>query len=110
MDKTRMRCGLRQQVVEADQPGYVEHPVVHLTALGAPRNAGRECVEQVIGARAHSAIASVLPAGQPTRADVDPGAVAQVASLVVVEERFLNRQTGLCHGHEFIAQAFEVIG
>ena len=35
----RVRGGLLDEVVEADQPRHVEHALVHLPALGAPRDA-----------------------------------------------------------------------
>ncbi|MGY4648884.1 hypothetical protein ACVWWN_002680 [Mycobacterium sp. URHB0021] len=42
----RMRHRLVDEVVEADQPRDVDHAVIHLPALGAPRNALAQLVEQ----------------------------------------------------------------
>ena len=89
-----MRWGLVDQVVEAHQPRHVEHTVVHLPSLGAPRDVGVQIEEQRVG--------GVVV--QPSRSIVDPGAVADVAPFGVLEQRALQSQL---HGRESIAHAFE---
>jgi hypothetical protein len=51
--------------VELQQPGYVHHPVVHLPALGLPRDRPGEALKQRVGA------------GEPTRQHIDPRAVRE---------------------------------
>lgn len=75
----RMRRIFDGQVVKTHQPRHIDHPVVHLTALGSPRHRRQQRVQQFFAA------------GQPARTDVDKGSVAELSSLVVLEERALNR-------------------
>ena len=73
------RAAPSTQVVEADQARHVEHAVVHLAALGPPRDA-------IVDSSSKSVRRHARSDSQPG-ADVDPRAVAQVAPLGVVEER-----------------------
>jgi hypothetical protein len=75
-----VRCGLVDQVVEAHQAGDVEHAVVHLPALRAPRNGGVQLLEEVSGRL------------QPARPHVDPGPAREPASFGMVEQSTLHRQ------------------
>jgi hypothetical protein len=64
----RVQRGIGQRlalVVEAEQPGYVDDALVHLAALGAPRHAVAQPLEQRVRA------------AQPAPPQVDPGAVAE---------------------------------
>ena len=73
-----VRGALVDQVVEAHQPGDVEHAVVHLPALGAPRHLRRAVPRTTVG--------HVL---EPAGPDVDPCAVGQQAPLGVIEQGLL---------------------
>jgi hypothetical protein len=75
--ETRVRGWLVDEVVEADQPRHIEHALVHLPALGAPRDAVVEFVEQPVGVR------------EPAGAHLDPRAVAEVATFGVFKQRAL---------------------
>ena len=69
------------KIDEADQPGHVEHPVVHLPALGAPGHGVAQLVEQ---GTIDSVARAVL--SEPTRPHLQPGAVTELATLGVVEQ------------------------
>ena len=88
----RMRNRFVDQMVKADQAGHIENAVIHLPALGPPRDDLHEFVEQRVRV------------GQPARAHLDPCAAVQVLPLGGVEERALKRHL---HAPEFIAHAFE---
>jgi hypothetical protein len=59
--------------VGVDESRDVDHPVVHLPSLGAPRDVGDQSGEHLVGD------------GQPVAPAVDPGAVGEGGPLGVVE-------------------------
>src|SRR4029077_12341226 len=61
-----VRGSLADEFVKAAQPRHVEHALVHLPALGAPRDAVVELVEQAVGIR------------EPAGPDLHPRASARV--------------------------------
>jgi hypothetical protein len=87
-----VRGGLLDEIVKADEPRHVEHAVVHLSALGTPRDGFAEFVEQSVGV------------GEPARPHLDPRATAEVTAFGVLEQRALESQL---HDPESIAQAFD---
>src|SRR6476660_3258502 len=88
-----MRRILDGEVVKAHQAGHVEDAVVHLTALGSPRNRRQQFAQQLVGT------------GQPSGADIDPGSVAERPAFVALEQRFLHRNR---HDAQSIAHSFEL--
>src|SRR5690606_12865002 len=60
---------------EAQQPGNVHHPVVHLSALGAPRHFGRQALEQRVRA------------GERSGQHIDPRAPAERDALGFAQRR-----------------------
>ena len=72
-----MWCGFVDEVVEADQPRHVEHALVHLPALGAPRDLRHQLVEQPVGVR------------EPAGAHLHPRAAAELAPFGVFKQRAL---------------------
>jgi hypothetical protein len=73
----RVRRRSLDQIVKAHQAGHIEHTVIHLSALGTPRDGLHELVEQRVRV------------GQPARAHLDPRAAAEVLPFGGVEERAL---------------------
>ena len=60
--------------VEAKQPWHIDHPFVHLTALGLPIDAEQPVVH-------------LIGAAEPARQQIDPGAAAQLVPDHQVRQR-----------------------
>lgn len=91
----RVRRLFSCQVVKTHQPGHVDHRVVHLAAFRTPRHPSQQRVQQ---------LRSVC---QPAGPELDEGAVTELSSLVVLEQRALQRDP---HGDQSIAHQFDYPG
>src|ERR1700744_2396735 len=80
------------EVVKTHQPRHVDHPVVHLPPLLAPRHRRHQRIEQFVGI------------AQPAGADLDEGAIPKLSALGVLEQGALYCHL---HGAQFIAHPFD---